>query len=343
MKKHAIGLFLFIVLLQVGTAQITLTSASAPNTRTGVRTRDVDTTAAKRMNLGATGANQTWNFSTLALDPAPATTVFYGSTAGTLGLAKFPTATLFKREGTPTTKTGEYNRINASEWVILGDVDSTGATNVNPDPQTVFKYPFTINSTFRDTFNFDDPDLGPVTFRVVSTGDASGTIQTSLGTFPSLRVTRLLTASLSFFGIPLTIDNTQTEWWTTQHSAPVLSHDRLIVKSIAFGADTTYVGAILTRQLVGTKDIEVNHIAKAFPNPASASMNLEIDVPSFSKVGALIISTTGQTVRTRQFGDLQAGKQQVNFDVADLPSGTYQIILMSEKGQLGTQKIVVTH
>ena len=58
---------------------------------------------------------------------------------------------------------------------------------------------------------------------------------------------------------------------------------------------------------------------------------------------ALIVSANGQILKTRNFGDLQAGKQQVRFDVAEFPSGTYQIILMSDKGKLGTQKIVVTH
>jgi hypothetical protein len=40
---------------------------------------------------------------------------------------------------------------------------------------------------------------------------------------------------------------------------------------------------------------------------------------------------------------LQAGNQHINVDVTDLATGAYQVILMSDKGKLGTQKIVVSH
>lgn len=51
----------------------------------------------------------------------------------------------------------------------------------------------------------------------------------------------------------------------------------------------------------------------------------------------------GQSIKSRNFGSLSAGKQQINVDVMDLATGTYQIILMSDKGKLGMQKIVVSH
>jgi hypothetical protein len=70
---------------------------------------------------------------------------------------------------------------------------------------------------------------------------------------------------------------------------------------------------------------------------------MDIDVPIASKVAAILVSTHGSLLKTRNFGDLSSGKQQVNFDVSDLPAGTYQVILMSDKGKLGSQKIVVVH
>ena len=153
-------------------------------------------------------------------------------------------------------------------------------------------------------------------------------------------MTRKLAATLSFLGIPITLDATITEWWTTQYSAPVLIHQRGIVKS-PVGVDTTYSATLLTAQTVGTQELEPNRIVRTFPNPASAGVSLDIDVPALSKVGAVIFSMNGQVLKTRNFGDLQAGKQQVSFDVSDLPAGSYHIVLMSDKGKLGSQKIVV--
>ena len=335
-------MFCLFAICEMGTAQISLTSATAPNTRTGHRTREMDTTAVKRLNVGTTAANQTWDFSTIALDPAPALLETFASPVGAPSANSFPTATLIKREGLTNDKNVEYSRINASEWVILGNVDSTGAANVNPDPQTVFKYPFTFNSTFRDTFSYDDPDLGPVDFKTVTKGDAWGTIKTSLGTFNTIRVTRTLAASLSLFGFPVTIDGIVSEWWTTQYSAPVLSHQRITINS-SFFIDTVYAATLLTAQTVATQEIAVNHITNAFPSPANTSVRLDIDVPTASEVSALIISMNGQSIKSRNLGSLPAGKQQVNVDVMDLATGTYHIILMSDKGKLGTQKIVVSH
>ncbi len=94
-----------------------------------------------------------------------------------------------------------------------------------------------------------------------------------------------------------------------------------------------------------TRDMEVesNHILSAYPSPANHITTLDVDVQTAAKVVAIIVSTSGQTVKARNLGDLQVGKQQVDFDVTDLPSGSYQIILLSDKGKLGNQKIVVTH
>lgn len=346
MKKLANVLFFLLIISQMGTSQITLTSANAPVARTGHRTQEVDTTAAKNLNIGAAGTNQTWNFSTLVSDPTTASLTTFAGTTGAPSASSFPTATLIARDGLTNANGVDYYRINASEWVVLGSVDSAGEVSVNPDPQTVFKYPFTYNSTFKDTVFFDDPDFGVFDLKTTATGNAWGSIQIPLGTFSALRVQRVSTASLSLFGIPVKLDITATEWWTSQHSAPVLSHEKTIVTSPLIpgtGADTSYSAALLIKQTVGTQEVETNHIASAYPSPASTSMTLDIEVPSASKVAALIVSMNGQTLKTRNLGDLQAGKQQVSFDVTDIPSGSYQIILMSDKGKLGNQKIIITH
>lgn len=346
MKNITHILFMLLAFCQAAFAQITLTSANAPVARTGHRTRDVDTTAAKKLNVGAAAASQTWNFSSLALNPVPAILRTYATTTGAPSASSFPTATLIEREGLTNAQGINYHRINATEWVILGDVDSTGQVNVNPDPQTIFKYPCTYNSTFKDTFYVDDPDLGAIELKTVTTANAWGTIQTQLGTFNSLRLQRVSAATLSLFGIPVKIDIVATEWWTTQYTAPVLYHDRTVVTSALIpdtGADTSYSATILTAQTVGTQEVETNHIASVYPSPANSLMTLDIDVPSSSKIIAALISTGGQTIKTRNFGELQVGKQQVSFDVTDIPSGSYQVILMSDKGKLGTQKIIVTH
>jgi hypothetical protein len=346
--KILIHLLFFVLLFSqsLATAQITLTSANAPVARTAHRVRDVDTTAAKRLVITPGSATaQTWNFSTIALDPAPAYLTTYAVITGAPSASSFPTATLIERTDVTNPQVVTYHRINASEWAVLGDVDDMGQVTVNADPRVILKYPFTLNTSFKDTFTIDDPNFGTFESKSVITGDAWGTIQTPLGSFNSLRMKRVVTASFSLFGIPIKLDIVGNEWWTNQHSYPILAHQRLIFSSpiIPNGVDTTYQAFVLTFQTVGVKETEVNHISNTFPSPANAQMTLDIDVPNASKVAALIMSMNGQTFKTRNLGELQSGKQQVNIDVSDLPSGSYQLILMSDKGKLGTQKIVVAH
>ncbi len=347
MKLSTYSMFFALLLCQsVAHAQITLTSANAPVARTAHRIRDIDTTAAKKLVISAGSATaQTWNFSTIALDPAPAVLTTYALTTGAPNANRFPTATLIARPDETNAQVVQYQRINASEWAVLGDVDDMGQLNVNTDPQVNFKYPFTLNTSFKDTFSIDDPNFGIIESKSVTTGDAWGTIQTRLGSFNSLRVKRVVTASISIFGVPIDINIIINEWWTNQHTAPVFAHQRTILTTafLPNGIDTTYSATTLTAQTVGVKEVEKNSISSTFPSPANTLMTLDIDVPAAAKVGVLIVSMNGQTVKTRQFGELSAGKQQVNFDVTDLASGTYQLILMSDKGKLGTQKIVVAH
>lgn len=340
---HTIILMFFVS--QWGNAQISLTSATAPTARMAHKTREADSTSAKQLNVGAIGANQTWNFSTLVLDPnVPVSLTTYATTAGAPKASSFPTATIISRTGLDNSQGVNYQRINATEWVSLGDVDSAGTVNVAAEPTVNFKYPFTFNSNFKDTANFEDPDLGTITVFGTTTGDAWGSVRTSLGTFNALRVKRVYVANVSFQGFPISLNVTNNEWWTATHAAPVLLHSRIIVDFSAFGIlDTVYNATILTAQTVGTQEVAENHIAKAYPNPAIENVTLDLDLPSTTKVSALIIGTNGQGFTSHSFGELAAGKQTQSLNVSNLPSGVYQVILMSDKGKIGLQKIIVTH
>ena len=146
------------------------------------------------------------------------------------------------------------------------------------------------------------------------------------------------------FGIPVDINFITNEWWSVQHGAPILSHQRIIVNTILLPApDTSYAATLLTAQTVGTQEVAENYIAKAYPNPVVETVCLDLDLPTATKVSALIIGTNGQGIKTYTFGELAAGKQTQRLNVSTLASGSYQVILMSDKGKIGAQKIIVTH
>jgi hypothetical protein len=329
----------------VAQAQITLTSANAPVVGTAHRTRTVDTTAAKNLNIGQVGANRTWDFRNLALDPnEPVVLTTFASKVGAPQAASFPTATIISREGFTNDDGVTYFKINSAEWVQLGDADATQA-NVSQQPLTAFIYPFTFNSTFRDTITVENPDFGiSINLIGTTTGDAWGSIQTSLGTFNALRVRRIFAGDFSIQGIPINVGLQLTEWWTSQYSAPVLSHERIIFKSDLLGiADTSYEATLLTAQTVSSDDIADNLVKNAYPNPTTDIATMDIDMPEAGQLTALIFATNGIALSTKSLGYLSAGKQQIQVPVNHLTNGAYQIIFYNETRKVGKQRIVVNH
>jgi Secretion system C-terminal sorting domain len=346
--KKTISTILFSAFLCVfGSAQITLTSANAPVVRTAHKTKAVDSLAASQMNVGAAGANQTWNFSTLKLNAAaPVVTTTYALTTGAPKASNFPTATLISREGLTNAKGVTYHRIGTADWVRLGEVDSALVSTIQTD--IIFKYPVAFGSTYKDSVTIIEPDFGtPITTVDTVTVDAWGSIQTALGTFPALRVKRAIKIKLVLFGVaPATLNGTVYEWWTAQHSGPVLTHLKVIANVPDFGVinSLSYEGELLTAQTVANEEItEENHISKAYPSPAHAQISLDLDMPTAGNVSALMVSMNGQVLKTRSLGYVTSGKQSVTFDTSDVPNGTYQVFLMSDKNKLGVQKIVVAH
>lgn len=342
MKNLFNTLFLLLAFATIGNTQITLTSANAPVARTAHKSREVDSTAAKLLNVGTAGANRTWNFSSLALDPnQPAVLYTYAATTGAPQASQFPSATLISREGLDNSKGVSYYRINASEWTGLGGVDSAG--DVNLETSKVFQYPFTFNSSFKDTLTFEDPDFGIISLYSKVNCDAWGNVQTPLGTFNALRVKRVDSSSFPFLGIPIDFVATTYEWWTTQHSAPLLSHSTDVISALG-EADTLYFASVLSAQTVANQEVKIeNHITKAYPTPASNTVSFDLDLPNAANVSAVILSLNGQGMKMYRFGELSAGKQTMKLDVSNMASGFYNVLLMSEKGKIGTQKITVMH
>jgi hypothetical protein len=77
------------------------------------------------------------------------------------------------------------------------------------------------------------------------------------------------------------------------------------------------------------------------PNPANdlVRLNLELTKPN-SAVNVSILSGLGNTLRSQTLRDFQSG--QINFDVRDVPSGTYLMWIRTTEGQTITQ-VTICH
>ncbi|NBB86895.1 MAG: T9SS type A sorting domain-containing protein, partial [Bacteroidetes bacterium] len=77
-----------------------------------------------------------------------------------------------------------------------------------------------------------------------------------------------------------------------------------------------------------------------FPNPSRGSVTLRYEVPAAGPVHLAIYDLLGRRIRTLVDARQRAGRQQVQFNAAALPSGVYVVRLTSD-GATRTQTITV--
>ena len=64
-------------------------------------------------------------------------------------------------------------------------------------------------------------------------------------------------------------------------------------------------------------------VAKAYPNPATSTVNFDLNLNTSERVSVEIVSMTGQKIKDIDFGVLAAGAQKVSADVTNFESGIY--------------------
>lgn len=77
-----------------------------------------------------------------------------------------------------------------------------------------------------------------------------------------------------------------------------------------------------------------------YPNPASSFTNLSFDLKNNSEVDIAISTIDGKIISTQNYGKLNAGKQNIQLNTANLSTGIYFISIKNEFG-MSTTKLIV--
>lgn len=81
----------------------------------------------------------------------------------------------------------------------------------------------------------------------------------------------------------------------------------------------------------------------AAPNPARQACVVPLAIQRPTTIDAKLYDTYGQLVATIFSGSVQTGIQGLSFEVTDIPSGHYSVVLTDEIGIVGTVPVVVIH
>ena len=176
MKKFL--LVAFVLNCSIIVAQPTITSASFNSYS------DVGTTysgSSTTLSIGSTGANQTWNFSSLQLTSDGS----YSSTAVATApySDEFSNSNFFVKYSDPGfDDIYDIFSISSTKLDALGSTTDTGVSEVYSNPRTVYVFPFNYTNSFTDSYEISGETLITTTI----TYDAYGTLITSFGTYPNV-------------------------------------------------------------------------------------------------------------------------------------------------------------
>jgi len=243
MKKEILLSLFLIAVSYTFQAQITITQADMPVI--GDDQETIDAIVTPNISIGAPGANQTYDFSTL--EGTDTTTSSFISPAGTPGESAFPTATLAIESA------GDYFyiEINSTAALSLGASSDTSGMGdyfnlvLNPSGK-FFELPSTYGTSYTDESGFsitiDGSDLGVDSIRLLSKElksvafDGYGTVITPLGSFDGLReeviTSSFDTTQLLLFGTWQTISinmliDTSYNWYSKESKGTLVSIDIL--------------------------------------------------------------------------------------------------------------------
>lgn len=330
MKKILTSVFLISFLHCY--AQITLTyNNSGPKIGLISISVEADTNQLNSIDLTKTGPNTEWDFKNINGITSP-DVVTYLSPSGNAFLQCFPTANIM---GSDDSGGATFFSSSASGFSLLGT--STGdSCFILGNGLLAVKFPFTYNSSFKDTLAFKLPPpfdtLTGITLFSDVKADGYGKVSTILGTFDALRVLRKAKGSQEISpGINVVIEQESFEWLTNQHPIPVFSVIRQTVKVPIIGINrVTYTGTILTDVRSETEDNNLQDFI-VFPNPAQDEIIVSNKLNNSTKID--VYNLTGQNVGRYALRNEDV-KNNVKIDISNLQIGIYHFNISDKEGKI---------
>lgn len=347
MKKRFLLLSILVLSSQL-IAQITINSSDLASADDTVLVGISNQTT---LDYTTTGANQTWDFSTLTRDTSRIDTFYNVSSASALYQLSFNNFL------TPNYQADYYNKLlnnnlpsvpggtvslnnpvfftknSASSSEIVGMGVEVNGVEVPVKADTVdviYQYPMNYNDNWTSR-SYLYMDMNP-TFNAIfirhqlrqSTVDGWGTITTPFGTYDVLRVKSIITYTDSVyidlgFGaqwLPVpTPQDIEYTWWSNGNKIPLLKvvEQNGSPSTIEFRGVTNYA-SIATQNKTNTFEI--------YPNPANNVLTVNLN--NYKNAQIQVIDITGKIVLTTNTTQTKNA-----LDVANLTKGVYFIKIIS--------------
>ena len=272
---------------------------------------------------GPSGANQTWNFTSIGNISANADE--YVTVASTPYASQFPNANL-------ASSSFSYFNSNITAFTLVGKVSPGGVVYNYSNGEDIMRFPFTYNDTYTDQWavNFTS---GIDFFRTASTtvtADGYGTVITQNGTYDNaLRFHFVQTYHDSSSAFELDYVNEQYLWYKEGIKEPLAFTS--VFTTLGGNPSTSGGYATVT---VGVEETTISSAAlNLFPNPATASISLSLNDEYIGNAKIIILNQLGQQVSAVESCNLMAANA-MQIDVAHLRNGFYTLQIISDENAI---------
>jgi hypothetical protein len=328
----------FLAAATVSIAQPTLT-ATGTNPVIG---NSFTYTGTGYFNPGASGAGQTWNFSTLSGTTGGASNCV--SVASTPNGASFPNANIaFNNTGTSNYS---YFKTSSAAYQSYGNVSSAGVVMSNSNPEDFLRFPFAYTNSYTDPWAVTFVNGGATFYRTGNTtvtADGYGTLIIPSGTFTNVMRVHFVQNykdSANFGGTPYIITYTNDEYMWYSNSAHAALAATFTFSSTPGGGSSAgfYLGSP-----VGIDEISGYLDGfRVFPNPVQDDLTIDFNLIESSAYVVSIYNTLGQSVLRSESESQAIGKTSVQMNVSELTEGIYFAEILLDNNRRISRRFVVS-
>lgn len=287
---------------------------------------------ASGFDVGASGANVTWDFSDIVIT-GPSTIYKNVNPAATPYAGSFGLATL-----AATTDDMNYTYFQVTPALINNLGAGTVAAVISYDnPETILTFPLTYDSENDDTFGATFTSLGYGFERegtVQMEANAYGTLILPTGTYTNVlrvKLKELYSDASIGLPVPITLDyNFETYYWLAPGVTGLLfSYANLETTTLA-GSETVEIGFLNDDAVAGIHSNTLSdNLINVYPNPATEI--IYVDNKSALGFGKIYLyDITGQLILSETIEN----QNPIAINVSQLPAGMYTMQLTGDSGTL---------
>lgn len=335
-KSFVGALILIFGILEILFAQITVTAADAPS-ELGI-TFEMSSQDFVNINLGQTGANQYWDFSSYTLPNKSSWQVIAVETSPFY--SHFPEANVVYQVTRVNNDTIDYNYIRLTETDLTelgrGKIAGTDVTELLDPKRATPKLhlPATYGDANWTSVLEMDTTFGVLDVTVIDSSDNSidawGIIKTGFGEFPCLRVRQDHIQIVYLpYGFLIMEQNINYFWITNVNGMGIVA----TVTGINGEKNPNYTVAksitIITDFVTSVEKISDAYVPQKFelyqnfPNPFNPKTEFRYQLKEPREVFLRVFNIAGQEVALLVHAQQQPGMYEIQWDAGKLPSGVY--------------------